>query len=176
MGYEVRIKESTFVIPAENLDEAYNRMCQLNFLVPNAMKRGGSWGGVNDRKTAPEFGPHKGCWFSWIEWNYHEECKNAEEILQQLGFFTSTDEDGNLHIDNYDSKTGQEDLFLASISDLAKGYIIWIGEEDDLWGETYGGKFVVKKERNENYNDLIVNDIEEVNVEIVEPLSLSPAS
>ena len=153
MGYNVFIEESTFQIPAENLDEAYNRMCQLNFTVPNKHNNGGSY---PDKNNAPEFGAHKSCWFSWMECNYNEECNNAEEILQQLGFYTSTDEDGNLHIDGYDSKTGQEDLFLKAISSLSKGYIIWEGEDDEVWGETYGGEeVIVKSQGAPDYSHLV---------------------
>ena len=153
MGYNVFIEESTFQIPAENLDEAYNRMCQLNFTVPNKHKNGGSY---PDKDNAPEFGANKSCWFSWMQWNYHEECNNSEEILQQLGFYTSTDEDGNLHIDGYDSKTGQEDLFLEAISTLSKGYIIWEGEDDEVWGETYGGEeVIVKRQGAPDYSHLV---------------------
>ncbi len=150
MGYNVSIIESTFRIPAENLDEAYHRMCQLNFTVPNNAKCGPG------KNNAPEVGPYKSCWFSWMEWNYHETCTSADEILQQLGFFTSTDEDGNLHIDGYDSKTGQEDLFLKAISTLSKGYIVWKGEEDEVWGEIYGGEeVIVKSQGSPDYSHLV---------------------
>jgi hypothetical protein len=153
MGYYVSIEESTFMIPAENLDAAYEDMCVLNYTVPNSQKQGGSYPG---KDKAPEYGPHKSCWFSWMEWNYHETCKDAEKILQELGFYTHTDEDGNLHIDGYDSKTGQEDLFLKSICSLAKGYIVWKGEEGEYWGETYGGDRVIVKERSRHdFSDLV---------------------
>lgn len=167
MGYYVTIKESTFKIPAENLDTAYAAMCQLNFKVPNAQKGGGSWPG---KDKAPQFGPNESCWFSWMEWNYHETCKNAEEILQALGFDTSIDSEGNLCIDWYDSKTGQEDLFLAAISPLAQGHIIWEGEDGDTWGETYGGRWVVTKHRGApDYSDLISDSpTQSVAVHVVE--------
>lgn len=152
MGYNVYIQESTFTIPYENLEEAYERMCKLNFTVPNTQKRGGSWPG---KDTAPEYGPDENCWFSWMNWNYHETCETAEEILISLGFDTEADNIGNLKIVDYGSKTGQEDLFLASICDLASGHIIWKGEDDTLWGETYGGQSPIVKTRIEDYSDLI---------------------
>ena len=153
MGYYVSIEESTFTIPVENLDAAYKAMCELNFTVPNSQKRGGSHPG---KDKAPEYGPHKCCWFSWMDWNYDEKCKNAEEVLQEVGFYTYISENGNLHIDGYDSKTGQEDLFLKAISTLSKGYIIWKGEEDEVWGETYGGeKVIVKSQGSPDYSHLV---------------------
>lgn len=156
MGYYVNIQESTFMIPVENLDTAYEKMCQLNFTVPNSEKGGGSWGGKMSKDNAPQCGPYQAAWFSWMDWNYHETCSDANEILERLGFETHTDENGNLFIDYYEGKTGQESLFLESISSLSKGYIIWKGEQDELWGETYGGGKVIVKERvQQDYSDLI---------------------
>ena len=153
MGYYVSIEESTFTIPVENLDAAYKAMCELNYTVPNSQKRGGSYPG---KDKEPEYGPHKCCWFSWIDWNYNETCTSADDILQQLGFYTYISENGNLHIDGYDSKTGQEDLFLKAISTLSKGYIIWKGEEGEVWGETYGGeKVIVKSQGSPDYSHLV---------------------
>lgn len=157
MGYYVTILESTFQIPAENLDAAYEAMCRLNYTVPNAEKRGGSYSSDEiSKNNAPEFGPYKAAWFSWMDWNYHETCKSAEEILYKLGFFFSYDDEGNLHIDGYDSKTGQEDLFLKSICSLATGYIVWKGEDDAIWGETYDGNEVIVRHRTQqDYSDLV---------------------
>ena len=153
MGYNVSIEESTFTIPVENLDAAYKAMCELNYTVPNSQKRGGSHPG---KDKAPEYGPHKCCWFSWMDWNYDEKCKNAEEVLHEVGFYTYISENGNLHIDGYDSKTGQEDLFLKAISTLSKGYIVWKGEEGEVWGETYGGeKVIVKSQDAPDYSHLV---------------------
>jgi hypothetical protein len=153
MGYYVTIKESTLKIPSENLDKAYDAMCKLNFEVPNTEKGGGSWPG---KEKAPQFGPNESCCFSWMDWNYHETCSNAKEILEALSFETSYDEEGNLCIDWYDSKTGDEDKFLEAICPFATGYIIWKGEQDELWSETYGGETVIVKHRPApDYSDLV---------------------
>jgi len=128
-------------------------MCELNFTVPNSQKRGGSHPG---KDKVPEYGPHNCSWFSWIDWNYHDICTSADDILQQLGFYTYISENGNLHIDGYDSKTGQEDLFLEAISTLSKGYIVWKGEEGEVWGETYGGEEVIVKSQDApDYSHLV---------------------
>lgn len=153
MGYYVSIEESTFQIPVENLDAAYKAMCELNYTVPNRQKRGWSSPG---RDKAPEYGPHECCWFSWMDWNYDETCKSAAGILAEVGFYTSIDENGNLHIEGYDSKTGQEDLFLKAISTLSKGYIVWKGEGGEIWGETYGGEeVIVKRQGAPDYSHLV---------------------
>lgn len=152
MGYYVEILESTFRIPAENLDAAYEAMCQLNFTVPNYQKSG-----VLGVEEIPEFGPHPKKWFSWMDWNYHESCLDAQAILEELGFETFFSDEGDLAIGYFNSKAGQEDLFLDAISPLSKGYIVWKGEEGELWGETYGGAKVVRKERKDppDYSDIV---------------------
>lgn len=134
MGYYASIESSTFVLPAENLDEAYTRMCKLND--NNNLKRGGSW-------PRPDniVGPHEKIWFSWMDWNYPETCKDAQEILEQLGFETFIGEDnGNLYIVSYDSKTGSEDDFLNSISDICSGEIEWREEDGKMWKNIFGNK------------------------------------
>lgn len=152
MGYYVSIEDSTFTIPVENLDAAYEKMCQLNFTVPNRQKGGGSYPG---KDKAPNLGPNEHSWFSWMDWNYHQTCSDVSKILNNLGFDTDYDDAGNLLIVGYDSKTGQEDLFLKAISPLAKGYIVWKGEQGEVWGETYGGDQVIVKSRIRDYSDIV---------------------
>lgn len=156
MGYYVEVLESTFTIPVENLDECYDRMCALNYTVKNSDKRGGSWGSEMSKDDAPEYGPHECAWFSWMSWDYDKQCENAQDILESLGFDVELDDD-NLCIVGYDSKSGQEDLFLESISDLVKGYIVWKGEDGEIWGETYGGEKPIVKKRvfPANYSDIV---------------------
>lgn len=156
MGYYVRIQESTFRIPAQNLDAAYEAMCQLNFTFPNRKKSG-----VFGMDNIPEFGPHPQKWFSWMGWNYHETCADARAILEALGFETFYNDGGDLCIESYYSKTGQEDLFLDAISPLSKGYIVWNGEDGEIWGETYGGARVVRKERKvpPDYSDIVTYEV-----------------
>lgn len=135
MGYYINIEDSTFEIPADKLDDAYKAMCKLN--ESNEGKRGGSW-----PKPDPEpSGPHDGVWFAWMPWNYPEVCKDAQAIFEELGFYTHLDEeDGSLHIDGYDNKAGNEDLFLEAVSRFATGYITWRGEEGEQWMEEYGNE------------------------------------
>lgn len=129
MGYYVQISESTAKIPKENLTEAYNAMCALNTTHDHA-KRGGSWSGGKQSER----------WFSWMDSNYPETCADAKAILEQLGFETYYNDNGDLVIDYYDNKTGQEDLFMESISKLATGYISWKGEDGSKWKTTFKKK------------------------------------
>lgn len=127
MGYNVRVVKSTARIPAANLETAYQVMCALNTTHDN-QKRGGSWSG----------GEQTGRWFPWVDENYPETCPDARAVLEQLGFETQYDTNGDLLLTHYDSKTGQEDLFLAAIQNLALGRIHWMGED----GETYTTDFL----------------------------------
>lgn len=132
MGYYVRIVKSTAFVPAKNLDRVYDIMCSLNETHDHE-KRGGTWcGGKRTVKC-----------FSWMDENYPETCKDAQAIFNQLGFETTYDDVGNLHLVAYDSKMGQEDLFLKSISTNVIGKIDWIGEEGETWSTVFMGDTVI---------------------------------
>jgi hypothetical protein len=132
MGYYVKIVKSTACIPAANLQRAYEKMCALNVTHDND-KRGGSWGG--GKQTAK--------WFSWMDADYPNTCHDAKEVLEALGFETEYNDDGDLLITGYDSKSGQEDLFLESIIDEATGVVAWKGEEGEEWKTQFNGDSVV---------------------------------
>jgi hypothetical protein len=131
MGYYVAIESSTFHLPTENQQEAYDRMCKLNF--DNSKKRGGRFP-CPENLTNDQH--HDKVWYSWMSWNYHETCKNATDILNHLGFEVYEDEN-NLMIVSYDSKTGSEDLFLETIADLCHGEIEWSGEDGKRWKDVF---------------------------------------
>lgn len=130
MGYNITAIESTLRVPAENLDEALTRLKALNHK-PGVEKRGGSYGPNGSREK----------WFSWMAPDYDEHVTSAKEVLEALGFYTEID-NGDLVVTGYDSKTGQEELFLDEISDLVdpECYIIWIGEDYRTWAWTTSGR------------------------------------
>ena len=130
MGYFVEIEGSTAVIPAANLERAYEKMCALN-TTHDHKKTGGN--------------NHGGRWFAWMDANYPDTCKDAQDVLEALGFYTHY-ENGNLHIDGYDNKTGQEDLFLHSIADDVTGKIEWRGEDGERWTTLFYGDYVIDGE------------------------------
>lgn len=131
MGYYVRIVKSTAMVLAENLDRVYQIMCELNN--HNELKYGGSWSG----------GKQTEWWFSWMDANYPETCKDAFDIFKMLGFECDYDEQGNLHLIDYDQKTGQEDLFLKAITNYMTGMIRWVGEEGDVWDTEFDGDKII---------------------------------
>ena len=133
MGYYVSLEIADFYIPTDKLDDAYKAVCQLNF--NNSLKRGGGW---PRPENIPNDTPTEHLWFSWMDTFYHETCKNLAEVLEQLGFETVQNDDG-LFIERYDSKSGQEDLFIAALAPFAKAeyadepYMKWTGEEGETW-------------------------------------------
>ena len=131
MGYNITALESTFRIPSENLDAALTRLKDLNHK-PGVEKRGYSSGpeGITER------------WFSWMPADYDKYVTTVEEVLINLGFFTEKNEaTGDVLVTGYDSKIGQEELFLNEIADLVDpdSYIIWIGEDYKMWAWTTTG-------------------------------------
>ena len=143
MGYFVEIQHADWMLPRKHYDEAYRRMCELN-VTHHSVKRGGSF-----RKDENGI-VHEGKWFSWMSPNYPDQCDTAKEILEELGFEIEEAEDG-FAIQSYDNKTGQEDLFLESVSDLVVHstgemlpFIVWSGDDGLSWKEVYGEKEVRK--------------------------------
>ena len=122
MGYYVTLTQADWIIPAENLDAAYEAMCALN--ERDDLKTGGTWeGGKQTMK-----------WFAWMDAKYPEKCKDAREILEQLGFEVSFVDEG-LSINYYDNKTGAEQHFLRAIAPMSRehSYMNWRGEDDTYW-------------------------------------------
>lgn len=133
MGYNVRIIESTATIPADNLERAYQAMCALN-VTHHDQKSGGSW----------EQGKQTSRWFAWMDADYPSKCKDAEAVLKEVGFYCDRNRDGSLLIGGYDSKTGQEELFLKAIENMGTGEILWLGEDGDRYVTKFHGDSVVE--------------------------------
>jgi hypothetical protein len=73
--------------------------------------------------------------------NYPETCKTVKQIMEMVGFECELGSNGDLIINNYDSKTGSEQLFMEMLSKhCAEGsYFVWRGEEGEMWREEYSG-------------------------------------
>lgn len=136
MGYEIYTTDQNFFLSKDYFEPAYKAMCKLNDL--DNFKRGGSSGGngVSSKDPRPDgMNYHPAKWFSWMDANYPETCKTAVEILEMLGFQCGYDSDGNINGLYYNSKMGQEDLFLQVIAPYVGDgcYINWTGEDDEYW-------------------------------------------
>lgn len=156
MGYYVDIEECEFFLAKQDFEKAYKACVALNdrddlksgggggFTLPNGEKM--KWG--DPRPEGMNYHPMK--WFSWMEPDYPETLKTFPEILIQLGFDISYDEAGNIYGLSYNSKIGDEALFLEAIAPFVKSgsYINWIGEDHTMWrNEFNGGKMTTKTAR-----------------------------
>jgi len=76
-------------------------------------------------------------WFSWMNDTDIENTETVEAVFNHLGFETTKTE-GGFTLDAYNSKTGQEDLFLAVMAPWTKdgSYIEWRGEDGSQWRHT----------------------------------------
>jgi hypothetical protein len=130
MGYYVRIEAADFVIPADKIAEADKAVRRLN-KTAHDRKTGGSW--WRDEEGAE----HERRFFAWMPEDYHLKrvCPTLASILQELGFETDVDDDGNLHVNYYDSKTGNEEVFIEALAPFVKegSYIEWCGEDSERW-------------------------------------------
>jgi hypothetical protein len=126
MGYYVKVIKSTAFIPAAKLQTAFEKMCALNTTHHDA-KQGGSW----------SKGQQVARWFSWMDADYPSVCADAQAILEMLGFETEYRTNGDLELLAYDSKSGQEDLFLDAIKHELCGELHWMGEEGESWTQKF---------------------------------------
>lgn len=128
MGYFVSITDAEFLIKKKNLIHAYKAMCALNNI--DSLKGGGSW---HDGKMTER-------WFAWMPKDYPDEYKTAQEIFENLGFDCQLLTDGDLIITGYDSKVGDEALFIDACSQFVEdgSYMTWQGES----GEYFQWRFV----------------------------------
>lgn len=129
MGYyvsgngELRIKK-------DNLDKAYEALIALQS-APDEAKMGGSFGG--DSKPVR--------WFSWMPSDLRT-LPDTKAVFAELGFEVVDDENGDLLIRCYDSKTGQEEIFFAAAAPFIEdGEYEWTGEDGAFWKWDFeGGK------------------------------------
>jgi hypothetical protein len=141
MGYYTRTTAVDFTIPADKVDDAYKAVCALNWR--NDLKRGGRYPqepGADDSQPRPDK------WFSWMDWNYHETCKELKEVMEALGFEDCSMTEQGFDLGWYDSKTGNEDCFIEALAPFADpgSYINWQGEdsEDRYRWEVRGGELI----------------------------------
>jgi hypothetical protein len=136
MGYYVTLTDSNFVIPETPEVLAAIKEMDTKF---DAIKRGGSYG--------PEGKTEK--WFSWMPQLSGFESVRA--VFEALGFdcYDGTEPD-SFYLQSYDSKTGQEDLFLAVVAPFVRdgSYTEWRGEDGALYRyEVRNGRLVQSEAR-----------------------------
>lgn len=128
MGYYTSIIDCNFFLDKIHFNDVYQKMCELNDY--HDLKRGGSFGSNQDADPNERYPKDK--WFSWMDYNYPETCKDIFDILDQIGL-EYTVEDGNIVNLSYYNKTGNEDYFLNCFAGFVPdgNFITFKGEEDD---------------------------------------------
>lgn len=149
MGYYTNLIECDFFLDKKHFDDVYQEMCKLNDY--HDLKRGGSYGANTDPDPNERYPKNR--WFSWMDYNYPETCKDMFEILQQIGFDITLDNDGNLVNLGYYNKTGNEDYFLSCFAGFVRdgSYITFKGEEEE---DYY--KFVFENGKMSRYESTVV--------------------
>jgi hypothetical protein len=74
-------------------------------------------------------------WYSWMPERWHETVVSVEEVLDMVGFETEKQRQAGLNVYTvkYDSKTGQEDVFLNCLAGYAQVDIEVVGEDGERW-------------------------------------------
>jgi hypothetical protein len=128
MGYYVDLVEADFIIPeTEEVLEALRAMPKKY----KAVQRGGSSNGEK--------------WFSWMNDTEIESAESVQSVFEMLGFECEKDKYGvpnTFSLESYNSKTGQEDLFLAVVAQFMPedSYTEWRGEDGEIWRYTVRSK------------------------------------
>lgn len=130
MGYNVNMRGSHFIIPADKLDAACQALKGLN--KRDELKSGGSYSGGKQVSRN----------FSWMPEHYDETMHTAAEILEALGFEVSWADGADLELMGYDSKSGDEGHFLAALAPFvpAGSYVNWEGEDGEYWQDYFDGE------------------------------------
>lgn len=126
MGYYIELIDHDFVLLAENGEAALAAVHELN--QHDELKHGGSWSGGNQTEKC----------FSWMPADYDKTTTSVAEVLELLGFDPTVNEAGDIvDLGYYDSKSGQEDLFIKALAPFVEkgAYLVWQGEDGAVWRE-----------------------------------------
>jgi len=140
VGYYVELVEADFTIPErEDVLEALRAMPKKY----KEFQRGGN--GAGER------------WFSWMTDEEIESAESVRSIFESLGFECRDYGNGTFGLDNYNNKTGQEDMFLAVVAPFVEkdSYTQWRGEDGEVWRFTvdYKGRLTVQTPRAIQWGD-----------------------
>ena len=145
MGYYATLDFSSVKIPLSAEKDALEAVYRLD-KAAHHLKQGGSYGGGQPERK----------WFSWMPEDLRT-LTTLEDLLQTLGFRTH-ESDGAIHVDGYDSKVGQEDLFFFALAPFIESNynkefaamanepasMEWTGEDGSKWRWTFeDGKMIV---------------------------------
>ena len=150
MGYFITA-EGVVEVPVADEAAAVAALKALNH--DHGMKRGGSFG----YKQPSD--PYESKWYSWMPPRYHEDenLRTVGDVLGMLGFGVTCNTKGgiNTYTVNYDDKTGQESVFLNTISKYGRVSITVRGEDGAMWRwhNAHIGKPLVEQEADVKWVD-----------------------
>ena len=151
MGYNITMTDGNVIIPGKHLDAAYAACVELNN--NDALKSGGRYPAQEWDRSTEKWNPNR--WFSWMPHDWPDKYKTLRAVFEALGFMVEgSPEDGGIMLVGYDSKSGDEEVFLRAIAPyvLPSCYIDWHGEDGMNWrfkfdGEDLGIKDLILVER-----------------------------
>jgi hypothetical protein len=132
MGYYASISDADWFMSAKHEEAALQTLKDLNKPENDHLKNGGSWSG----------GEKTSSWYSWMPSDYDQHVVSVAQVLEMLGFEVEATDAGT-RILFYDSKVGNENVFLAALAPYVEdgSYIVWTGEDGARWRHIYeGGK------------------------------------
>lgn len=107
-GYYVKLINSYAILYKENHSEILERWHEMNNKKYDNIKSGS----VSDRTGI--LSKH----YSWMPTDYDKITHTAQEVLKHLSFEFSENEKGDIIIEGFDNRSGQENLFFKKIGDL----------------------------------------------------------
>ena len=121
MGYYVQLTDADFIINENEETLAAIKAMPKKY---KAIQRGGNGAGEK--------------WFSWMSDESIESAESVQSVFEMLGFECEADKygvKGTFSLESYDSKQGQEDLFLAVVAPFVANdsYTEWRGEDGEVW-------------------------------------------
>ena len=135
-----------FTIPAENTQEAFQALCNLN--TKDELKSGCIFS--SQKLIKPEnstsLAEDPSVRFINMPWNYDEVCETVEEILELLNFSVEKDLEGDVHILFFESdRGGDEEVFVESLAPYVKSgsFIEWQANSGEMWRNDFVQKKMI---------------------------------
>ena len=132
MGYYVETRESTAYVPMDKVALACDLGLKLMGQV-NEKGRGGSFGGGKKIEV----------WFSWVDTASaiskleKRTPEGLAEFFAEWSFDDADVQEDGVHLNWYNSKTGQEEEMLTALAPALTGELIWQGEEGEIWRQKF---------------------------------------
>lgn len=135
-----------FTIPAENTQEAFQALCNLN--TKDELKSGCIFS--SQKLIKPEnstsLAEDPSMRFINMPWNYDEVCETVEEILELLNFSVEKDLEGDVHILFFESdRGGDEEVFVEALAPYVKSgsFIEWQANSGEMWRNDFVQKKMI---------------------------------